>query len=97
MDRGVQALKISYEQAYADHCYLWETYGSANDMTGAYVDQQDLAKLLKSPTKATARACLVEQISYWFEAGPDTHHGTPIDRDDPMLIEIAERHDLDIP
>ncbi len=89
--------QITYEQAYADHCYLWQTYGSAEDMTGAYVDQDDLARLLKSPTKATARDCLMRQIEYWFQAGPDTAHQTPVDRDDPELLEIADRYGASLP
>lgn len=90
-------MKVTYEQAYADHSYLWETYGAADDMTGGYVDQEDLTRLLKSPTKATARDCLVSQITYWFQTGPDKGLPTPIDRNDPVLIEIAERYGEDIP
>ena len=89
-------MKITYEQAYADHQYLWQTYGPADDMTGAYVDQDDLAKMLKSPTKATARDCLESQISYWFSVGPDPHNGTPVDPDDPELLEIADRYGHDV-
>lgn len=90
-------MKVTYEQAYEDHCYLWQTYGAANDMTGAYVDQEDLARLLKSPTKATARDCLVNQIAHWFAAGPDGLCHQEIDHDDPTLIEIAERYGEMIP
>lgn len=63
--------KISYEQAYSDWEYLF-SIGCAYDMTGGYVDQEDLKKLLKSPTKKTARDCLVNQIIYWFQVGIDT-------------------------
>lgn len=62
--------KISYEQARKDHEYLWNI-APAQDMTGAYVDQTDLATLLRNPTKATARDCYCSQIEYWFQAGPD--------------------------
>lgn len=85
-------MKVTYEQAYADHCYLWQTYGSASDMTGAYVDQDDLSQLLKSPTKATARDCLVDQIVYWFDVGPEDGK---IDWADPEVLEIAERYGKD--
>lgn len=67
----------TYEQAYDDHQYLWRTYSKADDMTGAYVDQDDLAKMLRSPTKRTARECLENQIIYWFEAGPAPSDGPP--------------------
>ena len=60
---------MTYEQAKADHEYLWENYGPAYDMTGAYIDQEDLGKLLKNPTKKTARECYETQIVYWFQAG----------------------------
>lgn len=84
----------SYEQAYSDHQYLWTVYGPAADMSGAYVDQGDLAKLLKSPTKATAKHCLVQQIVYWFDKG--TEDRVPIDRTDPRLVEIADRYCCDL-
>lgn len=53
-----------YNQARADHEYLWDTYAPASDMTGAYVDQDDLEKLLKNPTKKTAVECYEAQIEY---------------------------------
>ena len=83
---------MTYEQARADHEYLWSTYAPADDMTGAYVDQDDLDRLLKSPTKAMARKCYMAQIHYWFDAGPDT--ALPLDdwRNDPEVAVIAERH-----
>lgn len=88
--------RITYEQAWEDHQYLWTEYGPASDMTGGYVDQDDLSALLKSPTKATARDCLCSQIDHWFSVGPESG-GTPIDRDDKRLAEIADRHGRDLP
>lgn len=85
--------RITYEQAYADRQYLWETYGPADDMTGAYVDQDDLEALLKSPTKATARSCLINQIEYWFQTGP--HDRSCVDRDNPVLGEIMDRYNVE--
>lgn len=85
--------KATYEQAYSDHTYLWTTYGAAADMTGAYVDQEDLALMLRKPNKVTARDCLVRQIEYWFYAGLDeTHERNEIDWDDSRLQEIKERY-----
>ncbi len=84
----------TYEQAYEDRQYLWQTYGPADDMTGGYVDQDDLEALLKNPSKATARACLIRQIEYWFQKGP-ADHSYPVDRSDPVLLEIMDRYDLD--
>jgi hypothetical protein len=52
---------MNYEQALKDHKFLWEV-APACDMTGGYVDQDDLEKLLESPTKATAKDCLCRQI-----------------------------------
>ncbi len=87
---------MTYEQAYKDHCYLWRI-SPAHDMTGGYVDQHDLDKLLKNPTKKTAKECLCSQIDYWFSAGPDINQCCGGDsqeyiRNDPKIAEIAERH-----
>ncbi|MBS3648776.1 hypothetical protein KEU06_09180 [Pseudaminobacter sp. 19-2017] len=85
----------TYEQARTDHEYLW-AYGPANDMTGGYVDQTDLAKLLKKPTKTTARNCYIDQIEYWFQVGPDRNfQGMSkelIIETDPAVREIGERY-----
>lgn len=84
---------MTYEQAFCDHQYLWMTYSPAYDMSGGYVDQDDLARLLARPTKATARECLVNQIRYWFDVGPED--GNPpaiLAATDPEIYEIAERH-----
>ncbi len=89
---------MNYDQARKDHEYLWETYGPARDMTGGYVDQNDLSKLLKKPTKATALDCYQNQITYWFQSGFDADYRAPIDQEtsnDPMVQEIAERHFLE--
>ena len=86
---------MTYEQAYKDHCYLWGI-GGAQDMTGAYVDSEDLEKLLKSPTKKTAKDCLCRQIKFWFEIGPDVMSGTSDPQHwietDERVADIAERH-----
>lgn len=80
----------SYEQAFTDRQYIWNTYTEAYDMSGGYVDQDDLEKLLANPTKTTAKNCLINQITYWFEVGPaDPMPGW---RDDPTMLDIAERY-----
>lgn len=81
--------RLSCEQAFKDWSYLWTAYGPAHDMTGAYVDQGDLDKLLRSPTKATARDCLVSQIRYWFSVGPDCDRSP---KGDAQVEEIADRY-----
>jgi len=89
---------ITYEQARKDHEYLWSIYGPAYDMAGGYVDQEDLVRLLESPTKATARKCYCKQIDHWFEAGFDDCGYMGIDEilkiteGDKTVSEIAERH-----
>jgi len=86
--------RITYKQAFADHSYLWGI-APASDMTGGYADQDDLDRLLRSPTKTTARKCLCEQIEYWFHTGPDfSGEGRRdlIDWDNPDIREIAKRH-----
>lgn len=81
----------AYEQALADWTYLWEEYAPARDMTGGYVDQNDLRRLLLTPTKAMAAKCLTNQIEYWFQVGTEECDRQP-DPDDPRLQEIADRY-----
>jgi hypothetical protein len=89
--------KISYEQAMDDHTYLWEEYAAASDMTGGYVDSEDLTRMLRNPTKAMARKCLIDQIEFWFQNGPDTAGGgRRPDPNDARLREIAARYDHDL-
>jgi hypothetical protein len=69
-------------------------------MTGGYVDSEDLDRLLKSPTKATARKCLIDQIVYWFHVGFDGEHPgifSEAARCDPIVLEIAERYFCEMP
>ena len=88
-------MTITYEQARADHEYLWDI-APAKDMTGGYVDQEDLRKLLRSPSKVTARKIYIHQIEYWFDRGPDESNGRgSVPWDDPKIREIAERHGID--
>ena len=89
----------AYEQARADHEYLWTAYGEAYDISGGYVDQDDLRMLLRNPTRQTATKCYVNQICYWFEVGTQDDHEPEIGtthredaRYDPMAREIAERY-----
>jgi len=87
---------MTYKQALEDHSYLW-SIGPADDMTGGYVDSEDLDKLFKKPTKVTARNCLCDQIEYWFSKGPDIGEAKGEDpriyiNSDPKVREIAERH-----
>ena len=90
--------RITYEQARDDHQYLWSTYGPAYDMTGGYVDQEDLSRLLDNPTKSTARSCLCDQITYWFQVGfasnEPSYNGRAAILTDPVVAEIAERHGI---
>ena len=82
----------TYEQARADHEYLW-SLSEAYDMSGGYVDQDDLKSLLRTPTKAMARKCYERQIWYWFDAGPDECETDW--RNDSRVREIAERHNCE--
>lgn len=80
--------KVTYEQARADHEYLW-SIAPAYDMTGGYEDQNDLARMLKSPTKGTARDCYVDQIVYWFEKGPADVNGSMCENADQRRREVT--------
>lgn len=81
---------MTYEQAREDHEYLWGL-SPAYDMTGGYVDSHDLDKLLRSPTKKTAKNAYGAQIDRWFTVGTEF----PTDYKDKKLDEIAERHNLE--
>ncbi len=82
----------TYEQALKDHEYLWKEYAPASDMTGGYVDSDDLERLLHDPNKVTARECLKSQIAYWFQIGPDQQiYIGEAWKTDPEVKEIAER------
>lgn len=86
--------KVTYEQARKDHEYLW-SIAPAYDMTGGYTDQEDLVRLLKRPTKSTARDCYVSQIEHWFFAGPSSHNGddrAEVPWDDQRVLEISSRY-----
>lgn len=74
---------MTYEEVYADWKYLWDI-APANDMTGGYVDQDDLKRMLKNPSKKTAVYCMKRQMEYWFQAGPD---GFEVCRDYKSLCE----------
>lgn len=58
-----------YERTYADWKYLFDTVGVAHNMTGAYQDQYDLDRLIRSPSKATAVKVMMNQMAYWFRSG----------------------------
>lgn len=94
---------MTYEEMYADWEYLFKQVGCADDMTGGYVDSEDLDAMLKSPTKATAKRCLSRQIGYWFQTGIQFDRGlsgksiSELIEIYPKIEEIADRHceDLD--
>lgn len=85
---------VPYEVAFRDWSYLW-SFCCASDMTGGYEDQNDLASLLKSPTKPTAAKCLSRQIQYWFQAGTEDGGKAQADgllETDLEVRAIYERH-----
>lgn len=65
---------INYESVYKDWQYLFNI-GDAYDMDGGYEQSRDLFKLLKKPNKSQARQCLINQMRYWFEVGPESFQG----------------------
>jgi hypothetical protein len=87
-------MRITYEKALKDWKTLFEGIGPASDMTGGYVDQDDLDKLLKSPTKSTAKKCLINQIEYWFENGIDGDLETTSGRGASVEKLIEARDDI---
>lgn len=59
---------MSYKEVRKDWEILWAIC-PANDMTGAYVDSEDLSSMLETPTKKMAEQCMNRQIIYWLEQG----------------------------
>lgn len=94
--------RTRYEQVYSDWEYLFKEVAYADDMTGGYVDSEDLDKLLKKPSKATAKRILLRQIDYWFSKGieySEEHKGKSIFdliEDYPRITGIAENYDIDL-
>ncbi len=89
---------MNYEETYKDHKYLFDI-GPASDMTGGYVDSEDLGYMLKNPSKKGAVRCLSRQIDYWFQVGTENGVGfndgkMPCELVDeyPLIKEIADRH-----
>lgn len=82
----------SYDQVRADWEKLW-SIDMASDMTGGYVDQEDLDRMLKTPTKKMAAKCMTDQINYWFQTGTESCGSSQqfIDSD-PDVRDIAERY-----
>lgn len=91
---------MTYEQTYKDWKFLFDI-DPAYDMTGGYVDSEDLEELLKNPTKKTAKRCLSRQINYWFDVGiqkgfeNETTMPSELVDEYPEISEIAERHFID--
>ena len=87
-----------YNDARRDHKILWDI-APAYDMSGGYVDQDDLARLLESPTKKTAADCLEAQICHWLHVGPDVDCDPQKSREylrelldnDPTILAIYDR------
>ena len=93
---------MTYDEMYADWKYLFKKVACADDMTGGYVDSEDLDELLAKPTKGTAKGILSRQIDYWFAKGIEysrEHEGKSIfdlAEQYPKIEEIADRHFVDL-
>ncbi len=84
---------VSYHEVREDWKTLWDIC-CANDMTGAYVDSEDLDKMLETPTKAMAVQCMKRQIDYWLDVGIEDTSQT---LDElmvmyPQIIPIADKY-----
>jgi hypothetical protein len=64
------------------------------------VDQDDLKRLLKSPSKATAKYCLNRQMEYWFQTGPDPYEVTRdykiLKQEYPRIEVIRAKYDFQV-
>ena len=88
-----------YDRIRNDWLDLW-SLGPADDISGGYVDQDDLAIMLKTPTKSAAADCMERQIAYWLQVGMEREdmkkHGyTSVDdiiMKNPTVADIARRY-----
>lgn len=71
--KGRYSERDRFHQVHSDRAFLWCNLGPARDMTGGYVDQDDLELILSNPTKATARKILINHIRYWFDKGTENN------------------------
>ena len=86
---------MSYKKAYEDHQFLFGI-GIAADMTGGYVDSEDLDTLLKSPSKKTAERICWRQIDYWFQVGTeDGQSASDLVDEFPRIRVIADDYGCD--
>lgn len=86
---------MTYDEVFKDWSYLFDEIGAAYDMTGGYVDSEDLDKMLKSPNKKTAKECMINQIVYWLDVGTEQdglHSASKYINSDDRVNEINERY-----
>lgn len=90
---------MTYDEVRKDWKVLFKEYGEAYDMTGGYVDQEDLELMLENPTKRQAKYCMMQQIGYWFQVGPDISEFESAKDNlqrlletDPVIQGIAEKY-----
>lgn len=62
-------MALTYDKVFPMWKFLFEDVACANDMTGAYCDQEDLESLIKDPSKKNATNIMKKQIEYWFSHG----------------------------
>ena len=83
----------TYKDTLKDYLYLWDTYGGALPVDGFSTDLNDLSTLLKAPTMAIAAKLMRARIRQWFFAGPVLGIGSDQWKMDPVVENIAKKHD----
>ena len=83
----------TYKDTLKEYLYLWDTYGGALPVDGFSTDLNDLSVLLKTPTKTIAADLMRTRIRQWFFAGPVGGGSNDQWKMDPLVSNIAEKHD----
>lgn len=60
---------MTFEEVKYDYLSLIEKYGYPEDMTGGFVCETHMEKVILAPTKTNAKEYLIRVIRYGFQSG----------------------------
>lgn len=60
---------MTFEEVKADYVKLINEYGYPYDMTGGFVDSEQMEKVILNPTKTNAKQYMKNVINYGFQWG----------------------------
>lgn len=90
-----RTISQDFKDIKKDFLYVFKLYGDSYEFDGSVMEKQHLARMLESPTKATAYYCYLERLAAIFEKGYKDksfrRKQLPIDQDE-ALYQIAVEH-----